>query len=213
MQQLIRFFFQGLLILLPFILTIYLVYLIFAALDETLFSALGALLRLAFPALQAGWISSLAAGLVTLVLIILTGMLASNFLGRFLLSIFHGVLTRIPLVKMLYNSLSDLFNALLGDNKRFDKPVLVNLMGGEVQLMGFITQEDLDGFKLKDKVAVYLPQSYNFAGNLIIVDRDRVTPMDAPAGAVTSFVVSGGVTGKPNGKAKGGKERAPDKQG
>ncbi|OXS15689.1 hypothetical protein CGX12_07700 [Zobellella denitrificans] len=197
MQRLIRFFFQGLLILLPFVLTVYLVYLIFTMLNETLFSALGSLLQLVFPALEAGWVSDLAGGLVTLVLIILTGMFASFYLGRFFLSLFDAVLTRIPLVKMLYNSLRDLFNALLGDNKRFDKPVAVSLMGGEVMVLGFITREEMEEFGLKDKVAVYLPQSYNFAGNVLIVDKDKVRPLDIPAGTVTTFIVSGGVTGKP----------------
>jgi uncharacterized membrane protein len=197
MQRLIRFFFQGLLILLPFVLTVYLVYLIFTMLNETLFSALGSLLQLVFPALEAGWVSDLAGGLVTLALIILTGMFASFYLGRFFLNLFDAVLTRIPLVKMLYNSLRDLFNALLGDNKRFDKPVAVSLMGGEVMVLGFITREEMEEFGLKDKVAVYLPQSYNFAGNVLIVDKDKVRPLDIPAGTVTTFIVSGGVTGKP----------------
>ncbi|ATG74885.1 hypothetical protein AN401_14305 [Zobellella denitrificans] len=197
MQRLIRFFFQGLLILLPFVLTVYLVYLIFTMLNETLFSALGSLLQLVFPALEAGWVSDLAGGLVTLALIILTGMFASFYLGRFFLNLFDAVLTRIPLVKMLYNSLRDLFNALLGDNKRFDKPVAVSLMSGEVMVLGFITREEMEEFGLKDKVAVYLPQSYNFAGNVLIVDKDKVRPLDIPAGTVTTFIVSGGVTGKP----------------
>ncbi|PSJ44557.1 DUF502 domain-containing protein [Zobellella taiwanensis] len=195
MQRLIRFFFQGLLILLPVVLTVYLVYLIFTMLNETLFSALGSLLRIVFPALEAGWISDLAGGLVTLVVIILTGMFASFYLGRFMLSLFDRVLARIPLVKLLYHSLKDLFNALLGDNKRFDQPVVVSLMGGEVMVLGFITREDMAEFGLKGKVAVYLPQSYNFAGNLLLVDGDKVRPLDVPAGAVTTFIVSGGVTG------------------
>jgi uncharacterized membrane protein len=105
------------------------------------------------------------------------------------------VLARIPLVKLLYHSLKDLFNALLGDNKRFDQPVVVSLMGGEVMVLGFITREDMAEFGLKGKVAVYLPQSYNFAGNLLLVDGDKVRPLDVPAGAVTTFIVSGGVTG------------------
>ncbi|MBL1378348.1 DUF502 domain-containing protein [Zobellella iuensis] len=195
MQRLIRFFFQGLLILLPFVLTVYLVYLIFTMLNETLFSALGSLLRVVFPALEAGWISDLAGGAMTLALIILTGMFASFYLGRYFLNLFDAVLTRIPLVKMLYNSLRDLFNALLGDNKRFDKPVGVSLMGGEVMVLGFITREEMEEFGLQGKVAVYLPQSYNFAGNLLIVDKDKVRPLDIPAGTVTTFIVSGGVTG------------------
>ena len=197
MQRLLRFFFQGLLILLPFVLTVYLVYLIFTMLNQTLFSALGSVLQLVFPALQAGWISDLAGGLLTLALIILTGMFTSFYFGRFFLSLFGSALTRIPLVKLLYNSLRDLFNALIGDNKKFNKPVAVSLMGGEMQLLGFITREDMKEFGLPGKVAVYLPQSYNFAGNLIVVDRNNIQLLDVTASKMTTFIVSGGITGKP----------------
>lgn len=197
MQRLLRFFFQGLLILLPFVLTVYLVYLIFNLLNETLFSVLGSVLQLVVPALEAGWVADLAGGLLTLAVIILTGMFASFYLGRFFLSLFHSVLSRIPLVKLLYNSLSDLFNALIGDNKKFNKPVAVSLMGGEIQLLGFITREDMTEFGLPGKVAVYLPQSYNFAGNLILVDKDNIQLLEVAASKVSTFIVSGGITGKP----------------
>ncbi|MGO4998547.1 DUF502 domain-containing protein [Oceanisphaera sp. W20_SRM_FM3] len=196
MQRLVRYFFQGLLILLPFVLTVYLVYLIFTVLNETLFSAIGSLLRIAVPALAAGWIADLAGGLLTLSVIIVTGMFASFYFGQFFLSLFDRLLNRIPLVKMLYNALSDLFNALIGDNKRFNQPVAVSLMNGDVQLLGFITRDDMSEFGLPDKVAVYLPQSYNFAGNLLLVDKDKIQLLDVPAGKVTTFIVSGGITGK-----------------
>ncbi|MCT7655283.1 DUF502 domain-containing protein [Oceanimonas sp. NS1] len=203
MQRLIRFFFQGLLILLPVVLTVYLVYLIFTLLNQTLFSALGGLLGMVFPALEAGWLADLAGGLITLVLIILTGMFASFYLGQALLSLFHRLLTRIPWSSCCITSLQDLFNALLGDNRRSDQPVAVSLMGGEVMVMGFITRQDMAAFGLPGKVAVYLPQSYNFAGNLLLVEREQVRALDAPAGTVTTFIVSGGVSGKPPQKEQG----------
>ena len=196
MQRLVRYFFQGLLVLLPFVLTVYLVYLIFTVLNETLFSAIGSLLRIAVPALAAGWIADLAGGLLTLSVIVLTGMFASFYFGQFFLSLFDKALNRVPLVRLLYNSLSDLFNALIGDNKRLNQPVAVSLMNGELQLLGFITRDDMAEFGLPGKVAVYLPQSYNFAGNLILVDKEQIQLLDAPASKVTTFIVSGGITGK-----------------
>jgi uncharacterized membrane protein len=100
-------------------------------------------------------------------------------------------------VKLLYNAVGDLFNALLGEDKRFNKPVLVCLSEeAGVRVAGFITAEDLSHWGLNEEVAVYLPQSYNFAGNLIIVPANRVTALDQPAGDVTTFIVSGGVSSK-----------------
>ncbi len=77
--------------------------------------------------------------------------------------------------------------------------MLVSLSPGCVSVIGFVTLESLEHIGLKDKVAVYLPQSYNFAGNLIVVPKEQVTPIDASSGAVMALIVSGGISGG-NGK-------------
>jgi uncharacterized membrane protein len=59
-----------------------------------------------------------------------------------------------------------------------------------------VTAESLGAYGLPESVAVYLPQSYNFAGNLVIVPRDQVLPLKAESGQVMAFIVSGGVTGQ-----------------
>ncbi|WP_296056288.1 DUF502 domain-containing protein [uncultured Amphritea sp.] len=195
MKTALRFFFQGLLILLPFVLTIYLVFLIFTALDETLFSAAGSLIGYFIPGLQPGLTETLLGILLTVVIIILTGIAGSLYLTRFLMNIVGSLMDRIPVVKLLYNSLKDLFQALLGDQKSFDKPVMVCLNKEKtIKVMGFLTCEDLNSFGLNEDVSVYLPDSYNFSGNLIIVPRDQVIPLEVSAGKVTTFIVSGGVS-------------------
>nr|WP_245635093.1 DUF502 domain-containing protein [Marinobacterium profundum] len=195
MTYVMRLFFQGLLLLLPAVLTIYLVFLIFTALNETLFYAVGALTGRLFPGLESGWLVTLTGIGVTFAIIILTGLVASNFLGKFLLGRIDALLDRIPVVKMLYSSLKDLFGAFLGDEKRFDTPVLVSVTQDDtVRLMGFVTQASMVDFGLEDDVAVYLPQSYNFAGNLIVVPKTKIKRLDVPAASVTAFLLSGGVS-------------------
>ena len=73
--------------------------------------------------------------------------------------------------------------------------MLVSLgeMGGEV--LGFITRDELAWLDRKDSVAVYFPQSYNFAGNVVLFPKERVTPIRAETRAVMQFIVSGGVSG------------------
>ncbi|MFW1678391.1 DUF502 domain-containing protein [Pontibacter sp. JAM-7] len=206
-RSLIRFFFQGLLILLPAVLTVYLVYLIFAALNNTVFSAIGSVIQVFFPAISPGAETVLLGGLCTLALIILTGAIASNYLGAIVLSWLDRLLEKTPVVKLLYNTLKDLFKAFLGDQKSFEAPVLVTLTpDGAIKAMGFITNDQLDEFGLAQDVAVYLPQSYNFAGNLIIVPKDRITRLDAKASRVTTFVVSGGITSASKGEGSALKE-------
>ncbi|KEA62559.1 Cytochrome c-type biogenesis protein DsbD, protein-disulfide reductase [Marinobacterium lacunae] len=195
MKLLLRFFFQGLLVLLPAVLTFYLFWLIVGTLNDLMFSLIGEHLVQLFELELPTWLTSIMGLLMVLGLITVTGMLASMYLGRFLLGRIDRLLQRIPLVRLLYTSLSDLFKALLGDNRGFDRPVLVQLTPDPgLRVAGFITRDDLSMFGLKDDIAVYLPQSYNFAGNLVIVPRERVTPIEAKASQVTTFIVSGGVS-------------------
>jgi uncharacterized membrane protein len=178
MKKLTTYFLKGLLFLVPVVVTFYVIYLIFDKIDN-LFN---------FPVPGMGF-------LFTIALITLIGFIATNFLTRGLFLMVDRTFTRLPLVKMIYTSIKDLIGAFVGEKKRFDKPALVKLSSGsEVSVIGFITCEDLENLGLKDSVAVYLPQSYNFAGNLIVVPRDQVRPLDMDSGSMMAFIVSGGIT-------------------
>jgi uncharacterized membrane protein len=140
--------------------------------------------------------------LVTLLIVLLVGFIASNFLTRGIVNVIDRLFARLPLVKLIYTAIKDLINAFVGDKKGFSKPVLVTLLpGSPVQSIGFVTRESLDVFGIQDRVAVYLPQSYNVAGNLIIVPRELVTPLQVDGGQLMAFIVSGGITAKDAGPA------------
>ena len=88
-------------------------------------------------------------------------------------------------------------NAFVGDKKSFNRPVQVVIdRESNLRVLGFATRDSLDSIGIQDSMAVYLPQSYNFAGNLIIVDREQVIPISADPGEVMKLVVSGGVSSK-----------------
>lgn len=180
MKKLSQYFLQGLLVLVPFVVTIWVIYTIFQKIDG--------LFSFKIPGL----------GLIfTILLIFLVGLFTSNFLTRKLVNLADVLFSRLPLVKMIYSSIKDLLNAFVGDKKSFNIPVLVALSSdSDVSAIGFVTNESLDNLGIKDKVAVYLPQSYNFAGNLIVVPKSQVTSLDADSGDVMAFVVSGGVSGQ-----------------
>jgi uncharacterized membrane protein len=61
--------------------------------------------------------------------------------------------------------------------------------------LGFVTQDDLGFLSIKDKIAVYVPHSYNFSGDLYLVNKENITKVDASGADVMKFIVSGGVTG------------------
>ena len=84
-------------------------------------------------------------------------------------------------------------SAFVGEKKRFDKPVLVHLEN-EVHALGFVTRQSLEALGMPDHVAVYLPQAYNFAGQLVVVPRARVKPAAMDGTQFMAFILSAGVT-------------------
>jgi uncharacterized membrane protein len=123
------------------------------------------------------------------------GFISSNFITKKLVGLVEKIFTKLPFVKMIYSSIKDLIGAFVGDKKSFDKPVLVTLSpGSNIQGIGFVTKDSLENIGFSDKVAVYLPQSYNFAGNLLVVPKDQITPISAESGDIMAFIVSGGVS-------------------
>jgi len=180
MTKLTRYFLEGLLLLVPLAATIYVVFAILSRIDS--------IFRFEIPGM--GF-------LVTILTITVVGFISSNFLTKKLVSLLDRTFARLPFVKMIYTAVRDLMNAFVGDKKSFNRPVLVRLSStNNINVVGFLTRESLENIGIMDKVAVYLPQAYNFAGNLIIVSRDQVTPLKAESGDIMAFIVSGGVATK-----------------
>jgi uncharacterized membrane protein len=91
--------------------------------------------------------------------------------------------------------------------------VLVTLSpDSNLKTLGFVTQESLERYGLRDYVAVYLPQSYNFAGNLVVVPASRVERIKAGGADVMAFIVSGGVTGVAGAGSAAGKALSVDEK-
>ena len=181
MSRLLNHFFKGVVLLAPLAFTVYVCVRVFATIDGWL----------GIPIPGVGFVATVA-------LITLFGFLASSFITRQTLSVVESVLERLPFVRLLYSSTKDLLNAFVGEKRRFDKPVLVApFASGEARALGFITQETLSSMGMLDHVAVYLPQSYNFAGSLLIFPTSAVTVLDAESADVMAFIVSGGVTMPP----------------
>jgi uncharacterized membrane protein len=178
MRKIAGWFVRGLLVTAPVALTLWITWAVIRWVDR--------LLGINFP----------GAGLVvTLAAITVVGALASTFLARGLLSWIEDLMESLPLMRLLYTSTKDLLGAFVGDQRRFTKPVRVAVSAdGEVSVLGFVTAESLQELGVKDHVGVYLPQSYNFAGQLLVVPANRVSPLEADSAEVMAFIVSGGVS-------------------
>ena len=134
---------------------------------------------------------------LTWLIIMLTGVLASNYATRWIFAWLEDLLGRMPLVKLIYSSLKELVGAFVGEKKKFDRPVLIALSpDSDISSFGFVTRDALAEVGLPGHVAVYVPQAYNIGGNVVVVPRERVRALDADPAVVMTFLVSGGVTGE-----------------
>jgi len=115
--------------------------------------------------------------------------------GKKLFGLLDKILNKVPLVKMLYGAIRDLVEAFAGEEKKFDKPVMASLGQSGAKVLGFVTRETLTNLGLTDYVAVYLPQSYNFAGNVLLFPKEAVKPLDIESSEAMTLIVSGGVAG------------------
>lgn len=179
MKALFNNFIKGCLVLVPTVATVYTVFLILRTVDN--------LLPLPFPGLGI---------VVSLVVITAIGAVASNVVGARVIEWIESQLKRLPVVRILFTAFKDFIGAFVGDRRMFAKPVMVRIGEvAEMRVLGFITCERFDDPKLDKHVAVYCPQSYNVAGNILIVPRDRVERIDADGAELMAFIVSGGVSG------------------
>jgi uncharacterized membrane protein len=176
MNWLLKNFLRGLVIVVPVAVTVYLLVQAFLWLDR--------ILQLPTPGL----------GLAILLgATILIGALAGNFVGRRFFALPEKLFTRAPIVRIVYAAIKDLLEAFVGNKRRFDRPVVISV-GEQVRTFGFITRDDLSSLGMPGDVAVYVPFSYTWDGCLLVVPRERVTPLEADSASIMALVVSGGVS-------------------
>jgi uncharacterized membrane protein len=188
---LLNYFIKGLLIVVPLGVAIFLIYWAVAKLDSSLN------LSSAFIVDSKGkpiYIPGL--GIVNVILIILVaGVLVTNVVTQPIKQWFNRWLNRLPLFKFLYSSIKDLTEAFVGEEKKFNEPVLVDVNEFGLKKIGFLVKKDMAMLNLPGEVAVYFPYSYSFAGQVVIIAADKVHPIDKSAAEVMKFVISGGVSG------------------
>ncbi len=179
MRSLAGHFLRGLLITAPTVITVYVCWLLISTID--------------------GWLGIDIPGagiLVAVTAITLIGMFASNLVTRSLLAWIDRAIEKLPFVRFLYTATKDLLNAFVGERRRFNQPVRVQLgPTPDLFTLGFVTASSMEHVGLPGHAAVYMPQSYNFAGQLVLVPAAHVTPLDADSAEVMAFIVSGGVAG------------------
>lgn len=133
-------------------------------------------------------------GLVlVLAIILLAGIFVTYFVTEPMYNWFKRWLNKLPLFNFIYTSIKDLTEAFVGDEKKFNHPVLVEAEG-DMKRIGFLTQNDLSKLNLPGEAIVYFPFSYSFAGQIYVVKKEKIKPLNMSAADAMKLVVSGGVT-------------------
>jgi uncharacterized membrane protein len=175
-----RSFLQGMLIISPIAVTMYVIYAVFDSVDTLI------------PSLPRG-----LGFLLILAIITTIGYFGTRFfLGRMVFDAFDYLLQHTPGIKYLYSSIKDVMDSFMGDKKRFNTPVWICVnKNPEMWRLGFMTQKDLAFLGMAGKVSVYLPHSYAISGWVVIVDVVNIKPVTKMnAAEAMKFAVSGGIT-------------------
>lgn len=178
-------FFQGLLIIGPFAITIWIIWYIVSSIDNII------------PTVS----ERLYPGITFFVVIFgttLIGYLGNKFIiGRVVVDSFDYLLEHTPGIKFIYTSLKDVMTSFVGDKKKFNQPVLIKTTENPpIWRIGFLTQKDLSSVGFPEHVSVYLPHSYAVSGWVVFVLATNITILEnVSAAQAMKFAVSGGVAG------------------
>jgi len=174
-----EYFLRGILVVAPIVITLSFVYWVFNKLDGLL-----------HPYVLAPGLGFL----VLLLFVLLIGWMSTFYIVKRTFRLVSQGIEYTPGISFIYTSVRDFFEAFVGNKRRFTHAVMVSVTAEDVWQVGFLTDEKLSIFNLEDiYVSVYVPQAYNVAGQLFIVKRDRVRPIENIASAdVMKYAVTGG---------------------
>src|ERR1700722_11882800 len=192
MKKLTAIFLKGLFTLMPLLVSIY---------------AMGWLLRIienfARSSLLVFWPDGLyvpGMGLAIMIVIIFAfGIIVDRPYTRWMMRSLESLMSHLPLVKTVYLAIKDFTDFLKPNAKKANQVVVLKIPGANIEIVGLLTREDLrdlpTGISKGDRVAVYIPISYQLGGYTIFVPRDYVTPVDMSVETAMRSIVTAWLPG------------------
>lgn len=128
---------------------------------------------------------------LTVLIVLVVGIVSSNYLGTRITRFFQNVLLKIPIIKTIYGPLREVFgNFSKSTSKNFKKAVFVKYPIEGSYSVGFITKEnvEIDG---KDLTAVFIPTTPNpTSGFLVYLEKDMYVELDMPVENALKSIIS-----------------------
>jgi len=189
-----RYFITGLLVLVPLFITAWVLATLINMMDQSLL-----LLPVQWrPEAQFGRSVPGFGVLLTLAIIFVTGLIATNFFGKRLLAIWEGILTRVPVVKSIYSSVKQVSDTLFSDSgNAFRKALLVQFPREGSWTIAFQTGQpggDVANHLRGDFVSVYVPTTPNPTGGyFLMMPRADVIELNMSVDEALKYIISMGV--------------------
>jgi uncharacterized membrane protein len=189
-----KYLITGLLIWIPLVITIWVLKLIVDMLDQSL-------LLLPEQWRPDVWLPVHIPGLgaiLTIVIVLATGIFATNFFGAQLVELWHHILQRIPVVNSIYSSVKQISDTLFSSSgQAFRKALLVQWPHEGMWTIAFMTGTpgaDVAAHLPADCVSVYVPTTPNPTGGyFVIVPREKVIELDMSVDQALKYIISMGV--------------------
>jgi len=189
-----KYLITGLLIWIPLVITLWVLKLIVDALDQSL-------LLLPDDWRTEAWLGVHVPGLgaiLTIAIVLVTGVLAGNFFGAQLVQLWNDVLARIPVVNSIYSSVKQISDTLFSSSgQAFRKALLLEWPHAGMWTIGFLTGTpggDVARHVPADCVSVYVPTTPNPTGGyLVIVPRSSVIELEMSVDQALKYIISMGV--------------------
>jgi len=188
-----RYLVAGVLVWLPILATVWVVRFILHLMDLTL-DVLPPSYR---PEALVGFSLPGIGAVFALIVLLLTGLLVTNLIGRRLVIWGEEVLNRIPVVRSVYGGVKSFAESVFSQSNAFRKVVMIEYPRAGAWSIGFLTADDVPEVseKLREPhAAVYISAALNAtAGYLVIVPRRDVVELDMSVDAAMRMIITCGV--------------------
>jgi uncharacterized membrane protein len=187
-KKLRNYLLAGLIVLLPAVVTIYIFWWLFQFIDGLAGSMLALFTNRRIPGLGFVIIFALVLG---------TGLLTTNIIGRSLVSFWENLIFKIPLVSSTYKMIKQVVEAIGADQEAFQRVVLLEWPRKGVYVIGFVTGEtrgEVQEKTVEDVLNVFIVTTPNpTTGFLHLVPKSEVIPLDMSVEDGLKMVISGGI--------------------
>lgn len=193
-----KYFITGLLVLVPLFITVWVLSSLIGMMDQSLL-----LLPESWrPKAQLGLEIPGMGAVLTLLIIFVTGLIATNFFGQQLILLWEALLARVPVVKSIYASVKQVSDTLFSDTgNAFRQAVLVQFPREGVWTIGFITGTpggDVANHLYGDYVSVYVPTTPNPTGGyFLMMPRSEIVQLEMSVDSALKYIISMGVVAPP----------------